>query len=166
MSQYNLGGGGGGGGGTAPNVATSYVTNAGTAVAAVNVVHVVGAGSTSTSGAGNIITINTTANVLPWTDEAVSFAAAVNNGYFCTAALTATLPAGPTQGQVVIIEVDTAGAVTIQANAGQKISLGNTLSATGGTAVSSKVGDSTYLVYRNASSTWHSISTEGTWNVT
>ena len=162
MSQYDIAVNG-----TVPaNVPINFITNAGTAVSSANNINIVGGGSTSTSGAGSTVTITTTANVLPWTDEAVGFTAAINNGYFCTAALQALLPAAPTQGQIVIIEADTAGAVTVKGNVGQFIRMGNQISASGGTAVSSKQGDSVYLVYRHASSTWNSISTEGTWAIT
>ena len=149
------------------NVPINFITNAGTAVSSGNNINVVGGGSTTTSGAGNTVTITTTANVLNWTDEAVSFTAAVNNGYFCTAAgITASLPAAPTQGQVVIIECDTASPVTVQASAGKFLRVGSQISAAAGTAVSSKQGDSIYLVYRSAALTWNSISTEGTWTIT
>jgi hypothetical protein len=163
MSQILGGGTGTGGGG---NVPTSFVTNAGTAIPVANVLNVVGAGGTTTAGAGNTVTITSVATVLPWNDIAVNTLTVVNNGYFCTAALTATLPAGATQGQVIQIEASSAGAVTIQANAGQFIRLGNTTSLPAGTAVSSRIGDSVYLVFRSASQTWSSISTEGTWAVT
>lgn len=159
MSQYDIAVNG-----TVPsNVPINFMTNAGTAVSSSNNIHVVGGGSTTTAGAGSTVTITTTANVLTWTDEAVGFTAVVNNGYFCTAALTVTLPAAPTQGQVVIIECDTAGAIVITANVGQTIRMGTTASSVAGTATSSKRGDSMYLVFRNSTSTWCSISTEGTW---
>ena len=147
------------------NIPINFITNAGTAVSSANNINVVGAGATSTSGAGNTVTITTTANVLTWTDEAVNFAAAANNGYFVTAVATATLPAA-SQGQIVIIECDTASVVTIQCQGTQFISVGAQTSVMGGKATSSKTGDSLYLVYRNATSTWHSISTEGTWAIT
>lgn len=160
MSQISGGGTGTGGGG---NVPTSFFTNAGTAIPVANVLNVLGAGGTTTAGAGNTVTVTTTATVLPWNDIAIATLGIVNNGYFCTAALTLTLPALPTQGQVVIVETVTAGPVVIQANAGQIIKLGSTSSSVAGTATSTHTGDSTYLVFRSASSTWSSISTEGTW---
>ena len=100
---------------------------------------------------------------ITWTDEAVSFTAAVNNGYFTSGTITATLPASPTQGQVVAIAVDDTAITTIRANTGQIIRLANTASSTAGTATNTLQGDSMYLVYRSASSTWFSTSTEGNW---
>lgn len=145
------------------NVPINFVTNSGTAVSAANTINVLGAGGTSTAGSGNTVTITATTGGFTFTDEALSFTAAANNGYFCTAALTVILPAAPAQGNVVFIEADTASAVIVMANAGQTIRLGSTASSVGGTATSSKQGDSLYLVYRNATSTWNSFSTEGTW---
>lgn len=103
--------------------------------------------------------------LLTWTDEAISFTAAVQNGYFCTAALTATLPAAPTQGQIVDIAVDTAGTVVVQANTGQIIRIGAGVSSTAGTATNLARGDSLQLVYRAANTQWVSIGTEGSWNL-
>lgn len=163
MSQYDIAVSGN----VPTNVPTTFQTQAGNAVPAANVLIVNGAGSVSTSGAGNTVTITATTTIVPWTDEAVSFTAAVNNGYFCTAAgITVSLPAAPTQGQVVIVEADTTNAVTVQASAGKFIRVGSQISAAAGTAVSSKQGDSIYLVYRSAALTWNSISTEGTWAIT
>lgn len=144
-----------------PGVPTTFVANSGSATPVANILNILGSGDTVTSGAGNTITI--VSGGVGWTDEAVSFNASVNNGFFCTAALTATLPAGATQGQIVLIEVDTASAVVIRANAGQTIRLGASASSVAGSATSSKQGDSVYLVFRAATSTWNSISTEGTW---
>lgn len=146
------------------NVPINFITNSGTAVSSSNNINVVGGGATSTSGSGNTVTITTTSNVLSWIDQGTSTTATANTGYFCTAAITLTLPAA-SQGQVVIVECDTASAVVVQCQGTQFINLGNQTSAIGGTATSSKTGDSLYLVYRNSTSTWHSISTEGTWAV-
>jgi hypothetical protein len=100
-----------------------------------------------------------------WTDQNASFAAAVNNGYFVTAAATATLPAAPTQGQFVQIETTTASSIVIQANTGQVIRMGSSASSTAGTATSAAIGNSVYLVYRSANTSWYSVSTEGTWTM-
>jgi hypothetical protein len=145
------------------NVPTTFVADAGSATPVANILNVVGSGATSTSGAGNTLTITSTSNVIPWTDEAAGFTAAVNNGYFITAALTALLPASPTQGQIVIIETVTAGAVVVTANTGQTIRMGSGASSVAGTATSTAAGNSAYLVYRSVGASWYSISTEGTW---
>jgi hypothetical protein len=103
----------------------------------------------------------------PWTDEAAPFNASSNNGYFCTAALTATLPGSPAQGDIVRIVADTASTVTVQANTGQKIRLGNVISALAGTAATTKQGDSIDLVYRSSSATWYCFSgAVGAWSIT
>jgi hypothetical protein len=99
----------------------------------------------------------------PWTDEAVSFTASSKNGYFVSAAATATLPTSPSQGDSVTIAVDTSGTVVIQASAGQKIRLASGTSSTAGTATSTTIGSSLELIYRTATTEWFSISTEGAW---
>ena len=147
------------------NVPITFTTNAGVATPAANNLNIVGAGGTSTSGAGNTVTITTVTSGLPWTDQNANFAASGNNGYFCTAALTATLPAVASQGNMIIIEVDTANPVVVQAAAGQTIRLGSTASSVAGSVTSTSRGDTIFLIFRSASSTWFSISTEGTWAV-
>jgi hypothetical protein len=124
------------------------------------------------SGGGSItlggsLTLTASGLTFSWTDQSTSFSAAANNGYFCTATLTATLPTTPAQGSECLFAVDSAsGKLTIQAPAGASIRLGNVVSATGGTAVSTKDGDSISLVYRVADLTWIAISSTGSWNVT
>jgi hypothetical protein len=107
--------------------------------------------------------VSSVAGVFIWIDQATGITLAVNTGYFVTAATTQTLPAAPTQGQVVKIVADTTGAVVVTANTGQLIRAGTTISSTAGSMTSTLQGDSLELVYRAATSTWISIATTGVW---
>ncbi len=113
------------------------------------------------------VTFTGSTSNIPWTDEGGNFNAASNNGYFVTALATATLPPTPAQGDVIRIVIDTASVVTVTANTGQKIRLGNAISGLAGTAASTKQGDSIDLVYRASSAVWYSVGgIQGSWNVT
>lgn len=125
-----------------------------------------GNGIAITNGAGSI-TIAAIGEGIVWTDEAISFAAVVSNGYFITANATATLPAAPSQGDVVAFNVVSGSTtLTIQANTGQKIQFGNTASSTAGTLANTKQGDAVTLFFRAASSTWQSQNGIGGWDTT
>ena len=148
-----------------PAVATSYVTDNGTAVPALNILNVIGGTGAITSGAGNTITITVKTEGFGWSEKNAAFNAAVQNGYFCNAALTATLPAsgGLAIGATIIFFVDTAAGVTVQAGAGEMIQIGSTISVPGGTAVSNKLGDELELVFKPSDLTWHAIPSGGSW---
>lgn len=148
------------------NVPINFVTNSGTAVSALSTINILGSGGTSTSGAGNTVTITTVADVITWTDENADFSAVSNEGYFCTDTLIVTLPALASQGNMISIIVDTVNPVTIQADATQFIAIGAETSALGGTAVSTALGDNIVLVYRSATSTWRSLEADATWTLT
>lgn len=120
-----------------------------------------GTGITLTPGT-NEITISASSVSITWNDEATSFSAVAQNGYFVTAAATATLPASPSQGDTIIINTVTNSNVTIQANTGQTISIGNNSSTVAGSAVASNTGNSVTLVYRTSGETWRAISSIGT----
>ena len=105
----------------------------------------------------------TPATLIPWTSEAVSFSAAANNGYICTAALTATLPLAPGNGSVISIIVDTTGTVVIQANTLQFIRINGSTSSAGGTSTSTARGNAVTLVYNSADLTWLAQSFVTTW---
>lgn len=102
-----------------------------------------------------------------WIDEATSFSAVVGTGYFVIGNATATLPASPSQGNTIEFILDSGSAtLTVQANTGQFIRLGTTLSASGGIAVSSQQGSTIELIYRAADSVWISADNNGTWAIT
>lgn len=124
-----------------------------------------GAGISITNGA-NSITITATGGGFPWTDTSGTVTAASNNGYFITATCASTLPASPSQGDVVKYIVDTTDILTITANTGQRIRMANNLSAIAGTAVSTQRGDSAELVYRSSSSTWEALCFNGAYTIT
>ncbi len=101
----------------------------------------------------------------PFVDVSGATAGVVNQGYFCTAATTLTLPAAPSQGDIVIVYADTAAAVVVTANAGQAIRLGSTISAVAGTATSSAIGDSLTLRFRAANLVWETVASMGNWTI-
>lgn len=124
-----------------------------------------GSGIAITNGAGTI-TISSNAGELPWTNEAVSFNAAMGNGYIITAVATATLPATASLGDTISFIVDTSALLTVQASAGKFIRLGSAISAAAGTATNSVQGDSITFIYSDTTLTWIANSSVGmNWNI-
>lgn len=171
-----------GGAGTAPVFGTAQVRGGGTGLATLSTYQIMAGGTSATgdmqqlgigssgqvlvsNGAGALATFQTRSSVGTWSDQSGSFTAAVGNGYFCTAALTLTLPAAPVEGSSVIVFVDAAASIVVTGNTGQLIRVGANLSISGGTATNATQGSAITLVYRSSTSTWNSISTEGTWIV-
>lgn len=112
-------------------------------------------GFVSSSGAGFV-----------WSDQGISTTAVSNHGYFITASLALTLPASPTNGDVVAVFVDGAFTCTITGNTGQKIKVATVLSSAAGTATNTASGDAMYLVYRSTNTQWQAINFVGVWNLT
>ena len=112
--------------------------------------------------------INAKTDSFSWFEENANFNAAVQSGYFCNTALTATLPtAGLVVGSTIIIYVDTALQVVIQAGAGQQIEISSTISSVAGsaTAIAGNQGNMVTLVFKPSDSTWHAISSQGSWTL-
>jgi hypothetical protein len=101
-------------------------------------------------------------NAVIFTDTTATTLVA-DNGYYATAAGTYVLPAGPAQGEVVIIVADTAGAVVVDAPGTDLIRIGNQITSAGGTLTSTAIGDSLTLRYRSSTSTWMTVSSMGNW---
>lgn len=115
---------------------------------------------------GGTITLNVPGGGITWTDEAVSFQTVSNNGYFCSASLTATMPISPSQGDIIYIVSTFTGAVTLRASAGQMFRIGNLSSSTAGSCTSSSDGDAIEFVYRSADNIWYcSNSPQGNWSL-
>ena len=151
-----------------PAIPTSFLLDdTNSAIPTLNVIKVHGVGSTTSLGASNEIVITVVNAGFTWSEQSVSFAAAIQNGYFCNAALTATLPAsgGLVIGNSVIFFVDTASAVVIQAGVGEMIQVGSTISGAGGTATSNTQGSILELVFKPSDLTWHTISSLGSWSI-
>jgi hypothetical protein len=152
---------------SSPTIPLQFTEDTGVAVPAANNLNIVGGPGITTSGSGSTVTISATGSGFNWQDQGVSLNPAVaNNGYFVTAAITITLPASPTVGTSVSFIVDTASALTIQANTGQTIRVGNIVSASAGTAVSTLRGDALELIYRATNTSWEALSSIGTWLIT
>src|SRR5580692_2055097 len=98
--------------------------------------------------------VSLTSSGFTWSETSGAFNAAKNNGYFITAAATATLPASLAEGDTIDFSVDTASNLTITANTGQTIRLGTTVTAAAGTAVNTQRGDAIQLVYKSTGTVW------------
>jgi len=151
-----------------PDVPTQFTTDDGVAIPALNNLNVFGGLGATTSGSGSTITITVVNDGFDWSEQDVSFNAAIENGYYCNDTLTVTLPAtaGLFIGATVIIFVDTTDVVTIQANTGQMIQVGNTISAPAGTTSSNTRGALLELNFKPTDTTWHTIASMGTWTTT
>src|SRR6185437_13600625 len=144
MSQAGIINIAGGGGGGSP-VQTLTGNTGGPVPPTANNINIVGTGAVSVVGnpGTSTLTISVATDSFSWSEQNANFNAAIQNGYYCNAALTVSLPstAGLLIGSTIIIYIDTSSVVTIQANTGQMIQVGNQVSTPGGIASSSTKGE-------------------------
>lgn len=152
-----------------PNVATSYVTDNGTATPALNILNVNGGTGviTSAPGSSNQIVITVQNIGFAWEEKNADFNAAVETGYFCNSTLIATLPASGSLvlGNTIIIYVDTTDVITVQAGAAERIQVGANISGVAGIATSNTRGASLELTFKPSDLTWHTSDSMGSWGV-
>jgi len=113
----------------------------------------------------NTLTISLSGAGFVWSDQSISFPALANNGYFLTAALTAALPASPSNGDTIEFITTTASTILILANTGQTLYNGSMASSVAGTLSASAIGNSLELIYRSTDQSWRSLSVNGTWGI-
>lgn len=102
-----------------------------------------------------------------WNDVSGAFSPLKNNGYFATSTANGTLPGSPAQGDTIKFFVDTTDILTLTASGSQIIRLGSSVTAGGGTAVSTNQGDSVELTYRSSDDCWCAIAGfSGIWVLT
>jgi len=120
--------------------------------------NILGGPGVTTSGSGSTLTINS----VVFTDTTAA-TLVVDNGYNATAAGTYPMPASATQGELIIVFCDTAGAVVLDCPALNFIRIGSLITSSGGTVTSTSIGDSLTLRYRLSTLTWEATSVVGTW---
>lgn len=131
------------------------------ATAAAQNIDILGGPGITTTASGDTLTINS----VVYSDISGAIGALSDNGYFCTAATTLTLPASPLQGEIVEVVCDSAGPIVVTANAGQFIRNNQVITAAAGTATNSAIGDVLIMRYRDATTTWHVTSSIGLWGL-
>ncbi len=120
--------------------------------------NILGGPGVTTTGSGNTLTINS----VVFTDTTAA-TLVVDNGYNATAAGTYNMPATALQGEMIIVNCDTTGAVVLDCPANNFIRVGELITSSGGTMTSTKQGDSLTLRYRLSSLTWIATNVVGTW---
>lgn len=123
-----------------------------------------GPGVSVTNGSGTI-TIGATGMGLTWSTVSSSTPFVNNNGYIATggAALSFSLPATSSVGDIVAIALDGSTSWTITQGAGQQIRIGSTQTTlgAGGSVVSSDQGDTIILFCSVANLKWNALTAIG-----
>lgn len=153
-----------------PDVPTIFVTNSGTAIPIGNILEILGAGGATTSGVGNVVTINVTASGFTW--NVVTSATNPNqlvaeNGYITegSSLVTFLLPLAPAIGATFKIFSYTSRFQIIP-NGAQNMVIGSVTGIAGasGTVTSNSPGDMITFTYLG-SNTFQSEAPQGTFTV-
>ncbi len=156
-----------GSGGIGPDVATSYVTDSGTAVPAANIINVLGAGGVTTSGSGDTILIDGGSTAFTWqvvtsADNPVTLAN--GNGYIAKggAAVQFILPATASVGDDFRI-VGYGNLWTVNQNASQTITQGIVTSTVGvgGSMTATAITDCVEFLCVTVDNEFYIISSQG-----
>lgn len=122
-------------------------------------VNIYGNSGCKTIASGDTLTIQ----AVGFSEQAVSFLAEQDEGYWIDTGVVATLPTSAIiDGTEIQIAANAAGAV-IQADITHTIRVGNQVSSAGGTATSSQPGDVLVLRYRASAFQWWATSVIGNW---
>jgi len=157
--------------GAGAGTATTYTADAGSATPAANVLKIVGAGTVTTSAAGNTVTITGGGGGggLTWNNISASQTMSVNNGYFCSGggAIVLLLPPVSAFGDTIEIVIDGSASVQLTQGAGQTIKLANAITSAGvgGSLTSTQQGDSIRLLCKTANLAWTALSADGSWTI-
>lgn len=154
-----------------PDVPLIFQTNSGNAVAAANIIEILGGAGATTSGVGNVITIDVTAASFAWnvvTSVGNPHQLVKQNGYICdgVALVTFLLPLAPVVGDSFKIFSYTSRFQIIP-NGGQNMVVGAATGILGalGTVTSNSPGDAVTFVYMGGN-TFQSEPPQGTLTVT
>jgi hypothetical protein len=116
------------------------------------------------AGSSSLPSFQSSSIISSWIVQGSSTTAAASTGYFVnnnTASIT--LPTGSATGTTISIYNDVGLSVVVNAGVAQTIRIAALTSSSGGTATSSAQGDCLTLVFRSDTSTWNTVSSEGTW---